>query len=93
MCEHREFLITGVVTRLTDGSMDADPEEQTVIGYDLELTVKCDQCDQDFSFPGSVPIGMNPNRITTNADGKELRVPVFSPEQILELKAMEVSNN
>lgn len=69
-CEHKSFRVLAKVNRLTHG------EDGPVYAYTADIKVECGQCGTPFSFRG-LPMGSNMESPTINADGTELRVPLF----------------
>lgn len=69
-CEHPQFSALANVGRLA--ASDDDP---TVVGYVVELQVRCAACNEPFRFIG-LPAGMLPNRPTVNVTEDELRCPI-----------------
>lgn len=73
-CEHASFLVHGHVTCLTD------TEDGPVTGHRLDVTVRCTDCDTQFVFPNSSPIGYSDWCATVSTDFLELRIPIRPPE-------------
>lgn len=74
-CVHEEFQTYARVGRLTE------TEGGPVVGYALELLVRCGQCGSPFSFLG-VPGGLSPDYPTASADATELRAPLIPGAQL-----------
>lgn len=68
-CSHEKFMLKGNVSRLTDN--DSGP----VIGYAIDVSVKCIQCGLPFRFKG-FPYGYSRDEPRLSADSLELRAPL-----------------
>lgn len=68
-CDHPSFLANCQVHRLTE------KEDGPIVGYQVDVTLKCVECDLPFRFRG-VPAGNDPDVPRASADGLELRAPI-----------------
>lgn len=69
-CEHLDFRVEADVGRLTRSETD-----ETVVGYTMDVRVKCNECFEPFEFIG-LPMGVLPSEPTCNLDGTEARMPI-----------------
>ncbi len=58
-----------------------------------EIRVWCEECDEPFLWPSSVPVGVDLSGIARSLDGQELRVAIRSgadfPEELVEQGEVE----
>lgn len=66
-CEHSDFESNNTVTRLTD-------EAGTITGYILDVTVRCLECGEPFTFLG--PSGFSFTAPLASIDGQTLHAPI-----------------
>ena len=76
-CGHRAFEVNADVIRLT-----AEEDHVEAIGFTMEVTARCRECDEPFVFMG-LPSGSLANEPTVSVNGQEARLPfrpVSAPE-------------
>jgi len=69
-CEHKTFFADCIVVRHPD-----DSNLKKMVGYTLEVKVKCADCGLPFEFKG-LPRGSAPFQPTVSFDNTELRAPL-----------------
>ena len=78
-CKHEQFECNASVTRLTDGN-----NNDNVIGYAADITVKCIQCGIPFEWIG-IAGGYSPSEPKVNPDRTGLRAPIRPSTDPVEL--------
>lgn len=69
-CQHMNFHVQANVGRL-----QRSEEDKTIVGFTMDVTVKCTDCDKPFEFIG-LPMGYSPNQPMCSVDGIEARMPI-----------------
>lgn len=69
LCQHEDFTVRADVMRLTDEA------GKVVIGFTMDITVRCTQCDLPFRFRGN-QFGSSPDQPMLSANAQELRAPI-----------------
>lgn len=70
ICQHMNFAVHANVGRLLRSE-----EDTTIVGFTMDVTVKCTDCDKPFEFVG-LPMGSSPYRPMCSVDGIEARMPI-----------------
>lgn len=69
-CPHMNFAVQANVGRLLRSD-----EDSTIVGFTMDVTVKCTECNKPFEFVG-LPMGYSPYRPMCSVDGQEARMPI-----------------
>ncbi len=70
ICEHNRFKVNSSVIKLKEHK-----DSEAILGYMLEATVVCEECNSIFRFKG-LPIGFRPDKPAASTNGTELRAPI-----------------
>ena len=68
-CEHEEFEAEVICNRITE------TDSGQIVAFRADVRVRCKDCRTRFRFLG-LPVGVLPDRPTTDATDMELRVPM-----------------
>lgn len=69
-CPHENFGVQANVGRLMRSETDS-----TVVGYSVDLTVRCMDCNEPFEWMG-LPMGWLASEPACSVDGLEARMPI-----------------